>query len=204
MEPESCDCGACEVGFECLEDEEGNYCVDPDCYGDGCPPDKCWEGLADEHGLGALCTEDDDCDTEFCVSVDDEDPFCTYHCQDCCPTGYSCGQVLTDSPDVLFACLPDCQPDCDGKECGSDGCGGSCGTCPCEGCKPDEFMCDANGQCEAQCEPCDCWSIIECMSTCDVPGTACRQACLEDVPIETQMAFNVLMDCIGEGNLCYA
>jgi hypothetical protein len=23
-----------------------------------------------------------------------------------------------------------CQPDCNGKQCGDDGCGGSCGTCP--------------------------------------------------------------------------
>ena len=47
--------------------------------------------------------------------------------------------VLSDVPDVLEVStdafnvdvLPDevCTPDCDGKECGDDGCGGDCGTC---------------------------------------------------------------------------
>src|SRR4029079_7623262 len=33
------------------------------------------------------------------------------------------------------ACFSDCQPDCTGKVCGDDGCGGTCGTCAAgEGC----------------------------------------------------------------------
>jgi len=34
-----------------------------------------------------------------------------------------------------------CQPVCEGKQCGSDGCGGSCGTCQ------SPAVCDANGRC---------------------------------------------------------
>jgi len=34
-----------------------------------------------------------------------------------------------------------CTPGCAGKVCGSDGCGGSCGTCPAN------QTCNANGQC---------------------------------------------------------
>jgi hypothetical protein len=34
-----------------------------------------------------------------------------------------------------------CTPGCAGKVCGSDGCGGSCGTCP------SPYVCSANGQC---------------------------------------------------------
>lgn len=45
---------------------------------------------------------------------------------------------------------PGCTPDCSGKECGDDGCGGSCGTC-----ESDE-TCSSAGKCEAgPCTP-DC------------------------------------------------
>jgi len=153
MEPDSCDCGTCEGGFECVEDEEGNYCVDPDCTGEGCPPDKCWKGLEGEHGLGAPCSEDSDCDTGFCVSLEDEGPFCTYFCQDCCPTGHSCAQLPVDSPDIFFACLPDCQPDCEGKECGDDGCGGECPDLCNHECPGPIETCAPQGLCEALCVP---------------------------------------------------
>ena len=47
--------------------------------------------------------------------------------------------------DETDGALPDvCMPDCSGKECGDDGCGGSCGNC--SGCKS---VC-SGGQCEAQ------------------------------------------------------
>ena len=38
----------------------------------------------------------------------------------CCPSGQHC-----DNGD----CVADCLPNCTGKTCGDDGCGGSCGTC---------------------------------------------------------------------------
>jgi len=46
-------------------------------------------------------------------------------------------------PDVV----PDgpCEPDCDGKVCGNDGCGGICGYCP------YPTVCDAAGQCAEVC-----------------------------------------------------
>jgi hypothetical protein len=40
-----------------------------------------------------------------------------------------------------------CTPDCDGRACGSDGCGDSCGTCD------DGEDCDPSGQCIDQCVP---------------------------------------------------
>ncbi len=39
-------------------------------------------------------------------------------------------------------CEGDCAPVCDARECGNDGCGGVCGTCP------DGVACDLQGQCE--------------------------------------------------------
>lgn len=49
-----------------------------------------------------------------------------------CPTGFQCQNG---------ACInPNCTPDCSGKACGDDGCGGSCGGCP------TNYSCK-NGQC---------------------------------------------------------
>ena len=105
--------------------------------------------------------------------------------------------------DVADASKPDiCEPNCEGHECGDDGCGSTCGTCPCEGCEPTEIDCSPNGQCTAPCDLCDCRSIFDCMSICDVPGATCQQTCLKGASIETQMAFNALMDCMGD-NICY-
>lgn len=39
-------------------------------------------------------------------------------------------------------CEGECEPVCDGRDCGNDGCGGVCGTCP------DGVTCDVQGQCE--------------------------------------------------------
>ena len=48
------------------------------------------------------------------------------------------------------ACVPPCVPDCAGKSCGSDSCGGICGTCG------DKAYCDGVGQCIGICAPeCD-------------------------------------------------
>ena len=41
-------------------------------------------------------------------------------------------------------CNPVCLPDCQGKECGGDGCGGTCGDCP------KGYVCDS-GACAADC-----------------------------------------------------
>lgn len=53
-----------------------------------------------------------------------------------------------------------CEPDCTGKQCGSDGCGGSCGACS------GSAMCQ-NGQC-TQCTP-------RCIGECGPDG--CGQSC---------------------------
>jgi hypothetical protein len=59
----------------------------------------------------------------------------------------------TDIPDwqgTLDASDLICQPQCDGKECGPDGCGGQCGNCP-----EVAPACDSEGMCQFECTP-DC------------------------------------------------
>ena len=53
------------------------------------------------------------------------------------------GSTTGSGPYVLSVTEPGaCTPDCSGKACGDDGCGGSCGTCA-----GDENVCSASGQC---------------------------------------------------------
>ena len=73
-----------------------------------------------------------------------------------------------------------CEPDCEGKTCGSDGCGGICGYCT------YPLVCDAEGSCVEVCEPqCD-------GKTCgpDGCGGQCAPGCDESL-------------VCGEDGLCY-
>jgi hypothetical protein len=46
---------------------------------------------------------------------------------------------------ICVAVTSCCQPDCTGKQCGDDGCGGSCGSCgPCQECQ--NGACQTTGQ----------------------------------------------------------
>ena len=95
--------------------------------------------------FGQPCTENEDCETGFCVEGP-EGFVCTQPCLEGCPDGYSCKAVANTYPDVIFLCIPDvlkhcgpCQDDsqCPGGACLelSDGtfCAASCETaedCP--------------------------------------------------------------------------
>ena len=90
------------------------------------------------------------------------------------------------TPDTLAADQgsddPGCMPKCDGRECGDDGCGGSCGECP-----GQQDTCQEGGvcHCEASCEGKECGpdgcggSCGVCISEiCTSEGTCgCAPAC---------------------------
>ena len=70
-----------------------------------------------------------------------------------------------------------CTPSCEGKACGSDGCGGSCGTCdagtvcgPAFACVPDDPA-SCLGQCGGSGGSCDCDAL------CNAWGSCCPDAC---------------------------
>ncbi|HZS37275.1 MAG TPA: hypothetical protein VFF06_10625 [Polyangia bacterium] len=50
-------------------------------------------------------------------------------CQTCATLGLSCGTADDGCGNVLNCGPPCCTPNCLGRDCGSNGCGGSCGTC---------------------------------------------------------------------------
>jgi|GEM_PF-6351393 len=53
------------------------------------------------------------------------------------PQRHDWGELLFGDPFVTFPC----QPSCEGKNCGHDGCGGSCGSCP------EDTYCQISGLC---------------------------------------------------------
>ena len=97
---------------------------------------------------------------------------------DACDAGSSC---------VAGQCVTGCTADCAGKQCGSDGCGGSCGAC-----QPGQVC--AGGQCVVDCVP-DCsgkqCGPNGCGGTCGLcqPGFVCAGGVCDD---------DCIPDCAGK------
>lgn len=146
-------CGECEKSELLLCNSLTGQCEIclADCVGRECGPDGCFGG-----GCG-ICPQGLKC----CVG-EDEDVYasCSFDECDCafgpCEPGdtSSCWGMVFDAWEV-WTCVagcckpgkhPDyCEPNCEGRECGDDGCDGSCGEC--EG----GFECTPEGKCEALC-----------------------------------------------------
>ena len=187
---------------ECVELamwECGAPCEQPGC-GDGqCDPwmeESCWNcpmdcGPCEE---GDCCQEHEfpgcaDPDVMWCVC--EMDPFCCEVMWDglCVDEAQQCG--------AQCGCVPNCQ----GKQCGADGCGGSCGQCP------PGTQCNNQGQCGGpnacgngwcqqgqgencktcpqDCGPCaacgdgECWGDGESCITCPQDCGACAGSCCQ-------------------------
>jgi len=157
----------------------GGY-QDPECEGVVCkspPGDTCVDGLTKrvyqspgtcKEGVCSYGFEDIECAEGECIDGVCEG--CTPACgeRECGPDprcGSSCGECIgcfgEIDPSLCMedgSCAMVCCPDCSGRECGGDGCGGVCGTCD-PGCS-----CNMNGQCECGCVypdyPTDC-SLVD-------------------------------------------
>lgn len=101
---------------------------DPQCDGKECGDDGCG-------GVCGVCLEDEWCTNDQCLPDGcGADP--SFSCLNACG-GSGSGWCYCDDSCVSYGdCCPDyqscclnCKPDCNGKECGDDGCGGSCGGC---------------------------------------------------------------------------
>ena len=170
-------CGGCGDGELCTS--EGS-CCEPDCVGKECGPDgcgascgscddmsMCQEGLCQESCGDGWCQMDQgedcescpqDCDKDTCPELICPPGYVTSCVESCLPKtwlgdGYcdaelQCEEAEWDKGD----CSEGCMPDCAGKECGSDGCGGTCGSCP------PESSCEAGvcGECIPECGDKEC------------------------------------------------
>ncbi len=165
-------CGMCPPGKQCADDEGEGLCVDciaqcmhplePDTPM-ACGPNSCPAGCLDV-GL-APCKNQSDCDpgqqcnaqTGMCVA-----------CGSCgsCPPGWIC-DVETEKDPEIYVCEI-CTPNCSGKECGDNGCGGMCGICP------SGFDCTEDGICIKECNPTAGCFGKEC------GPNGCPHGCMED------------------------
>ena len=96
---------ACIIGGECVEAEAkgADFCLE--CLPGSSTSD--WTALQD----GTTCGDNAECQAGLCGCIAEE-------CDDgCCAVGAVC---------FAEAC---CTPQCNGKVCGDDGCGGTCGNC---------------------------------------------------------------------------
>ena len=150
-------CSVPGAGSACLStpdcQTEVELCISaqcqPDCTGKDCGSDGC-NGSCGVCGLGEACMPDGICEAIGCQSDND------------CPPGTGCN---------LATATCGCVPQCDGKQCGDDTCGGVCGTCPGGAdCLPDN-TCP---------KPLDCPAALLCLEECLSNGTnyfTCYDSC---------------------------
>lgn len=198
------DCGSCVCDPPCgicqTCDAQTGQCVpDPQQQGDACG------------GLGQVCQADgacscDDTSCPVCRSCSRSGE-CTNPCSsagccdgvtcqpgtenDACGNGGITCVVCTGQEECLddgnnaYVCT--CVPDCAGKACGDDGCGGTCGTCSgaLPACSAGQCTCPADSQaCGGFCVPEVCGgggSLSGCNCSCPtgvvcIPGAVCAPA----------------------------
>ena len=123
------ECGGCPTGAPCLAN--ACACV-PQCAGKTCGDDGCG-GSCGSCGGGQACTSGQ-CVSALCSGKcgSQNEQSCGQGCK--CYCDQACFQYGDCCDDVCATCgasFPNncCTPKCDGKQCGDDGCGGSCGKC---------------------------------------------------------------------------
>ncbi len=151
---DTCHLGEC-LGTGNLHCDDGNICTD-----DSCAPEAGCQFVSNSAACddGNACTDGDVCQAGWChpgpAAVCDDGNDCTI---DTCEPDAGCGTTFAENgaacidEGVAKVCVDGvcvCEPDCAGKACGPDGCGGSCGSCQDEdACTLDEACVD--GLCQS-------------------------------------------------------
>ena len=164
------DCVTCHADCACADGEVCDLgqrgCVpacERDCAGRVCGPDGCGgscglcAGAEVCTGAGECADPSAGCGDGECVAEDDEDcRTCAGDCGACCGDGEcvaahgedcvtcyaDCGCDEELECDLQQrACVPPCGAQCEGRDCGPDGCGGTCGPCGAG------ELCTADGAC---------------------------------------------------------
>lgn len=182
-------CGPCGFGRACTDAGVCSPCA-RDCDGRACGPDGC--GGTCGHCFSGSCTAEGRCAEGACTSAcsgrDCGDggtvlgvPCLCGTCrgdQTCAAGHCGCGPCPSGTFCYQLSC---CRPDCTGRVCGTDGCGGSCGDCR------SGLSCNAAGRCVCipRCAGRECGSdgcLGSCGTcpggqTCTASGTCCTPNC---------------------------
>ena len=158
---------------------EGGESCTPDCMGKACGPDSCG-GSCGACPEGALCLLGV-CNNNpeyqgSCAGVCSNSPNGICWCDDSCLLN---GDCCADACQACGICTT-CSPNCTGKECGDDGCGGTCGACPLgTSCTGGQCASPLGPTCKGNCgssgQDGTCW----CDAQCEINGDCCADACDE-------------------------
>ena len=195
-------CGLCPAGTTC----DGKSCIpqcQAQCFGRECGSDGCGgqcgtcaPGWACDPNIGRCLPggQQDGCtatNTGGCggcaceASVCSQDPYC-------CKTAWDdvCVQTCRLSGGRQ-ACTPSCVTSSGmKKQCGDDGCNGSCGACP------TGTACTGDGQCLATPTGGTCSQILQCAMSCTNFDVACVQKCMTLGSAVSQQVFTTFAQCV--------
>jgi hypothetical protein len=199
-------CGECPDHHVCLAD--GSCLCQPQCSGKQCGGDGCGDvcgtcgqdEFCNEGLCSGDCVSDTDC-TEASLAKCDADNEAYLECEEVEPGCFKWSDpVACELNNVCDggACVPSCVPQCDGKQCGDDGCGDVCGVCD------EHYACEA-GLCVYQpwCGDGNCDTALNedcgtCVADC---GCGCGEACQTDTCVFTACEGRVC-GADGCGGMC--
>jgi hypothetical protein len=190
---EECEAGACFFtacqGLECGDDGCGGSCGNPCNDGIECTADICVEGLCHAVVPSGFCAVDGACAPSGSEQLGNPCKMCDPGQDDLSwielENGLECGvgKVCADG----ICC--DLTANCEGKECGDNGCGGDCGSCD------DDLICTVDScqewQCAHQVEPFFCAIGDQCVTA---GAENADNMCLECRPDDDGWAWSPLED----------
>lgn len=113
----------------------------------------------------------------------------------CQPGDFPCFMQVSQGPCAGAMAQCDCVPYCGGRECGDDGCGGQCGTCP------DGTVCSPLGGCGEGCGDGTCGSAESCKTCSSDCGKCPNDCCLAQATPGCVNGSIMACECFAHNNL---
>jgi hypothetical protein len=187
------DCGVCPGQGSCCTAHKTPGCNDPDIQDCVCAMDpfccnNYWdEGCAANADYCGSCNGDC-CSANWTPGCEDEQVescVCSMF-PECCDSTWDdwCVMMVDQTGCGWCGCIPSCE----GKECGDDGCGGSCGECP------PGTECTDEGLCWGQ-QGDSCSEILSCTTGCGSQWQ-CIMSCYQNGDPQSQALFMQLLNCV--------